>query len=463
MARAASTIKRTLPVRSPSTGFICATVTTTAASGSWPDGGCCAAGAGDTEAMFDDSTSSTSPRQSGADRSSATAADATAKASAYRIQVHDDPGAIDAIAWDQLVDAQPSATPFMRHAYLAALHHSASAVAETGWLPQFLTVQDGSELVAACPLYLKEHSYGEYVFDWAWADAYQRHGLRYYPKLLDAVPFTPVPGPRLLARSEAHRRVLLRAMQQIARDAKLSSAHLLFIDDADREAAIAENWMLRSTVQFHWTNRSPQPYADFADFLAHLHREKRKKIQQERRRVADAGVVLEARVGEAITTADWDFFHRCYTLTYRAHHSTPYLTRDFFARMQATMPGHWMMAIARRGADAIAASLVAIDPQRGTAFGRYWGATEHVPCLHFEACYYQPLQWCIEQRFQRFEGGAQGEHKMARGLLPVQTWSAHWLAHPQFSQAVADFLAREGVGVEGYLDELNERRPFKAT
>jgi uncharacterized protein len=410
--------------------------------------------------MFDDPTSARQPVPGGASRSPAEAA---ADAPAYRIRVHDDPATIAATAWDALLDAQPSATPFMRHAYLTALHDSASAVGETGWLPQFLTLDDDTGIVAACPLYLKEHSYGEYVFDWAWADAYQRHGLRYYPKLLDAVPFTPVPGPRLLARSVEHRRVLLRAMQQIAADAKLSSAHLLFIDEDDRTAAEAEGWMMRSTVQFHWTNRSPEPYADFAEFLAHLQREKRKKIQQERRRVAEAGVTLQARVGEEITTADWDFFYRCYTLTYRAHHSTPYLTRDFFARMQATMSGHWMMAIASRGQERIAASLVAIDRPRGTAYGRYWGATEHVPCLHFEACYYQPLQWCIEQRFNRFEGGAQGEHKMARGLLPVQTWSAHWLAHPQFAQAVADFLAREGAGIDGYLDELNERRPFKAT
>jgi predicted N-acyltransferase len=380
----------------------------------------------------------------------------------YVIRVFDDPLQIDAVAWDALVDAQPSATPFVRHAYLAALHASGSASEATGWLPQFLALSDGERLVAACPLYLKTHSYGEYVFDWAWADAYQRHGLDYYPKLLDAIPFTPVPGPRLLACDSQHRLVLLRAMQQLARDAKLSSAHLLFLDDEDRAAAAQAGWMSRSTVQFHWLNRTPEPYADFADFLADLQREKRKKIQQERRRVADAGVTFEALEGDAITSADWDFFYRCYTLTYRAHHSTPYLTRDFFERLAATMARHWLMFVARRGRERIASSLIAIDPERGAAFGRYWGAVDHVPCLHFDACYYQPLAWCIANRYRRFEGGAQGEHKMARGLLPVQTHSAHWLAHPQFARAVADFLEREGAGVEGYLDELNERRPFKA-
>ena len=352
--------------------------------------------------------------------------------------------------------------PFMRHEYLDALHASRSAIDETGWTPQFLTLERSGRLAAACPLYLKTHSYGEYVFDWAWADAYQRHGLRYYPKLLDAVPFTPVPGTRLMARTPRDRLVLLAAMEQIARDAKLSSAHLLFVDAADLDAARQAGWMLRSTVQFHWTNRAPEPYADFTDFLASLQREKRKKIQQERRRVNDAGVSFEVLRGGAIGPRDWDFFHRCYGLTYRAHHSTPYLTRDFFARMAATMAEHWLLFVASRGGERIAASLICIDPHKRVAYGRYWGATEHVPCLHFEACYYQPLQWCIQNGFVRFEGGAQGEHKMARGLLPVQTFSAHWLAHPRFSEAVADFLAREGEGVALYIDELNERRPFKA-
>ncbi|CAN5920572.1 GNAT family N-acetyltransferase [soil metagenome] len=358
--------------------------------------------------------------------------------------------------------AQPSATPFMRHEYLRALHESASADGTSGWMPHFLAVFENDVLIAACPLYLKDHSYGEYVFDWAWADAYQRHGLRYYPKLLDAVPFTPVPGPRLLARDSVGRRVLLRGMQQLARESQLSSVHLLFLDDADQEAARAEGWMMRSTVQFHWHNREPTPYLDFADFLASLQREKRKKIQQERRRVVEAGVSFTTHEGAEISSADWDFFYRCYTLTYRAHHSTPYLTRDFFERMARDMPENWLLFIAWKDGERIAASLIGIDAERRVAFGRYWGAVEHIPCLHFDACYYQPLAWCIANSYQRFEGGAQGEHKMARGLLPVQTWSAHWLAHPQFAEAVGDFLAREGAGVANYIDELNERRPFKA-
>jgi predicted N-acyltransferase len=374
-----------------------------------------------------------------------------------------DPTTIDLGAWNGLVDGQPSAGLFTRLEYLRALHTSGSAVPDTGWQPQFLLLERAGVLQAACPLYLKSHSYGEYVFDWAWADAYERNGLAYYPKLLAAVPFTPVPGPRLLARRQEDRQVLLQAMQQLAREADLSSAHLLFIDEADQAAARSSNWMMRSTVQFHWTNREPTPYADFAEFVASLQRDKRKKIQQERRRVADAGVSFETLGGADIEPGDWDFFYRCYGLTYRAHRSTPYLTRDFFAHIAESMADHWQLFIASRNGRRIAASLLAVDPANRIAYGRYWGATQHVPLLHFEACYYQPLGWCIAHGYRRFEGGAQGEHKMARGLLPVQTWSAHWLAHPQFARAVGDFLAREGAGIEHYLDELNERRPFKAS
>jgi hypothetical protein len=376
------------------------------------------------------------------------------------LHLHDEPSAIDAAAWNELLRAQPWPTPFMRHEYLQALHASGSAAVDTGWAPQILTLERGGALQAGCPLYLKTHSYGEYVFDWAWADAYERHGLPYYPKLLCAVPFTPVPGTRLLARDDAMRRLLLRAIVRLAQDNALSSAHLLFADDADIEAARAEGWLLRHNVQFHWRNREPA-YADFGDFLASLQRDKRKKIQQERRRVAEAGVSFEVHEGRAIDAALWDFFYRCYTSTYRAHHSTPYLTRDFFARMAQDMAPHWVMFVARRQGRRIAASLIGIDEARRVAWGRYWGAVEHVPLLHFEACYYRPLQWCIERRYLAFEGGAQGEHKMARGLLPVRTHSAHWLAHARFAGAVADFLEREGAGIDDYVDELNERNPFK--
>jgi uncharacterized protein len=378
----------------------------------------------------------------------------------YVIRAHDDPAAIDAQAWNALLETQDAPTPFMRHEYLTALHRSQSAVAETGWAPAWLTVERDGALLAACALYLKAHSYGEYVFDWAWAEAYQRHGLAYYPKLLGAVPFTPVPGSRLLAVDDAARDLLLQAALAFAQQQGLSSAHLLFLSEADRAACDRAGWMLREGVQFHWQNRET-PYADFDDFTRSLQRDKRKKIAQERRRVAEAGVSYEVLEGAQIDSAAWDFFYRCYTLTYRAHHSKPYLTRAFFAEMARTMPAHWLLFVALRGGERVAASLIALDPPRRVAYGRYWGAIEAVPCLHFDACYYQPLAWCIERGYQRFEGGAQGEHKMARGLLPVKTASAHWLADPRFASAVADFLQQEGAGVGAYVDELNERNPFK--
>ena len=380
----------------------------------------------------------------------------------YVIAVHDDPAAIDAAAWNALLEAQDAPTPFLRHEYLSALHRSRSAVAETGWAPAWLTVEHQGALLGACALYLKAHSYGEYVFDWAWADAYERHGLAYYPKLLGAVPFTPVPGSRLLAVDDAARDLLLQALLALVRQQGLSSAHLLFLSDADRAACERAGWMLREGVQFHWQNREPAPYADFDDFTRSLQRDKRKKIAQERRRVVEAGVSYALLEGAQIDAAAWDFFSRCYTLTYHAHRSTPYLTRAFFAETARTMPTHWLMVLARRGDERIAASLIALDPLRRVAYGRYWGAIEQVPCLHFDACYYQPLAWCIANGYQRFEGGAQGEHKMARGLLPVKTASAHWLADARFASAVGDFLQREGAGVGAYVDELNERNPFKA-
>jgi hypothetical protein len=373
----------------------------------------------------------------------------------------DDPGALDATRWNALLDAQDAPTPFMRAEYLLALHRSGSAVGGTGWTPAFVLLERGSQWLGAAALYLKAHSYGEYVFDWAWADAYRRHGLDYYPKLLGAAPFTPVPGARLLARNDEARALLLQAIERFAREARLSSAHLLFLSEADRAACERAGWMLRENVQFHWTQRDDAPYPDFAAFTATLQRDKRKKIAQEQRRVAEAGIAFDVHEGEQIDESLWDFFYRCYTLTYRAHGSTPYLTRAFFAQVGHSMPRHWLMFVARRGNERIAASLLALDPERGVAYGRYWGSLQPVPCLHFDACYYQPLAWCIANGYRRFEGGAQGEHKMARGLMPVRTWSTHWLADARFASAVEDFLAREGAGVEHYIDELNERSPFK--
>jgi predicted N-acyltransferase len=394
----------------------------------------------------------------------------------YVIEVHEGVAALAASEWDALLLRQAHPTPFMRHAYLAALEASASVGEGSGWAPLALTVRRRADglLAAAAPAYVKTHSYGEYVFDWAWADAYRRHGLPYYPKLVVAVPFTPVPGSRLLALDADARTLLVRGLGALAREIEASSVHLLFGDAADNAAAAAAGWMLRQGVQFHWRNRGVAddgeaampagialPYADFADFLAGLQRDKRKKIAQERRRVAEAGVRFETLEGDAIRQADWDFFHACYCNTYAAHHSTPYLTREFFTGMQQAMAAHWVMFVAARDGRRIACSLIGVDRAQGAAYGRYWGALEPVPYVHFEACYYQPLEWCIANRMRRFEGGAQGEHKMARGLLPVRTQSAHWIAEPRFAQAIGAHLAQESGAIDTYVDELDERSPFK--
>ena len=379
----------------------------------------------------------------------------------YDIRVHQHPCEIPAQAWDQLLSQQDCPTPFMRHAYLLALHESGSATPDTGWTPRFFTLWLGEELLAACPLYLKNHSYGEYVFDWAWANAYQQHGLQYYPKALIAVPFTPVPGSRLLAKTAALREVLLQAVVAWCSQEKLSSMHLLFGSPDDLQACTQQDLLTRQTVQFHWQNAG---WADFDAFLASLNQEKRKKIRQERRKVNEAGVSFRWSHGGDISAADWRFFYECYECTYLEHGNAPYLTPSFFERMQQEMADNWLLFIAERNGKPMASSLIGIHghgSDKAVAYGRYWGALERVDCLHFEACYYQPLQWCIEQGVQRFEGGAQGEHKMARALLPVSTHSAHWLADSRFAQAVSDFLEREGRGVDNYLSHLDERNPFK--
>jgi predicted N-acyltransferase len=381
--------------------------------------------------------------------------------SEYRIQVHDSPTEIPAADWDALLGRQKHPTPFMRHAYLSALEASGSATPATGWDPKFLTLWHNGDLHAGLALYLKSHSYGEYVFDWAWADAHHRHRLPYYPKALAAVPFTPVPGTRLLARDEASRAALAEALRQLTKEFGLSSAHLLFMDGCDEAALASQGWLIREGLQFHWMQDPEHPVMDFSQLLSGMHRHKRKNIVQERRRVADAGVSFTIHEGSAIDEGLWDFFYRCYCGTYAAHHSSPYLSRDFFSRMARDLPEHWVLFVARRQGQPVAASLIAIDRGTGWAWGRYWGATESIPCLHFEACYYQPLAWCIAQGFNRFEGGAQGEHKMARGLLPVRTASAHWIRDVRFEAAIADFLTREGTGIEAYADELRDRSPFR--
>lgn len=374
----------------------------------------------------------------------------------YRTQVLGDIASVGRPIWNALLAGDADANPFVRHEYLHALEASGCVGPHTGWTPQHLTLWRGDQLAAAVALYVKPHSFGEYVFDWTWADAYARYGFAYYPKLVAAVPFAPVTGTRLLAIDEAARAALVRALLEHARTSALSSLHVLFAPPAQVERLAALGMLTRRGVQFHWRNAG---YASFDDFLAALAQPKRKKIRAERRHVAQAGVTLERRTGDEVTAAEWDFLHRCYRATYAAHGSTPYLNRDFFHRLGEAMAQQLLLVIARRARRPIAAALGVFDDAR--LYGRHWGAAEHVSCLHFECCYYQMIEFAIERKLQVFEGGAQGAHKLARGLDPVATASAHWLAEPAMRAALARFVAREADAVEHTLDELNEHRAWR--
>ncbi|HJQ62722.1 MAG TPA: GNAT family N-acetyltransferase [Burkholderiales bacterium] len=359
---------------------------------------------------------------------------------------------IDSGEWNRLAGDDP----FLRHEFLTALHETGCASKATGWAPHYLVTRKGGALAAAMPLYVKDHSYGEYVFDWAWADAYYRHGLEYYPKLVCAVPFTPVTGPRVLAANARDHARLIAAALQLARELDVSSLHCLFPPRDEAQQMAAHGMLLRRTVQFHWANRD---YASFDDFLAGMSHDKRKKIRQERRKVREAGIQFRWLEGDAIGKEDWNFFTRCYRHTYREHQSTPYLNLEFFLRIGRAMPENLVLIVAYREGRPIAASLNLRNASR--LYGRYWGTLEYHSGLHFDTCYYQGIEYCIARGMAAFEGGSRGEHKLARGLLPIETLSAHWLAHPQFSAAIENYLEREAGSIAHYVDELNERRPFK--
>lgn len=388
---------------------------------------------------------------------------------------------IDATHWDALLEASSAAVPpCLRHAYLATLEDTGCVGGRTGWTPAHATLWQQGELTAAMPLYLKDHSYGEYVFDWAWAEAYHRHGLDYYPKWLSALPFTPIPGQRILGRDLPARRALLDAVLAQIRASGCASFHVLF-PTADELPLLADTGMMvREGVQFHWQNQPPSPasqvsissvstapdndgepahWKDFEGFLASLSSEKRKKIRQERRRATAHGLELRWLDGHDAQPSDWDFLARCYATTYAQHRATPYLSPAFFQRLGERIPASVRLLLALREGERIAAAFFLCDQK--ALYGRYWGALEHLPFLHFELCYYQAIEYCIAHGLERFEGGAQGEHKLARGLRPVRTYSAHWIADPRFRRAVGDYLTRERNGVGGYVDELHERSPFR--
>ena len=367
-------------------------------------------------------------------------------------RVHAAIGEIAEAEWNRLAGPQP----FLQHAFLHILEDTGCVGGRSGWLPQHLALWQGERLAAAMPLYLKTHSYGEYVFDWAWADAYERNGLPYYPKLLSAIPFTPVTGTRLLGAGETERKLLIAAALQYVQNAEISSFHCLFPNDAERGLLEEAGLMIRHGVQFHWLNHG---YGGFDDYLTGMSHDKRKKIRQERRRVHEGGIRFRALTGADITEADWEFFASCYENTYRQHRSMPYLNLDFFRTLGRVMPENLVLIVASEQDRDVAAALNMRDET--TLYGRYWGAHVYVPGLHFETCYYQAIEFCIAHGIRKFEGGAQGEHKLARGFLPERTYSAHWLAHPDFADAIEKFLSRESRHMTLYIDELNEHSPYK--
>lgn len=363
---------------------------------------------------------------------------------------------IDPATWDAF-NAQARGGVLTSHALLQAFEESGSVCPKTGWQPHHLLLEFDGKPFAVIPMYAKGHSYGEFVFDWAWAHAYERHGLRYYPKWLGGVPFTPVTGPRLLCHASL-RDLAAQALISWAKAGPLSSLHLLHTSQDDQISLTRAGLLARKHTQFHWFNRNWQ---SFEGFLASLSKDKRKKIRTERRKVREAGITTCVLEGDAITDENWDFFYSCYANTYAMRGNPPYLTRDFFERVAQARPECCLMVIAYDGERAIASALSWLDrmaPQP-TLYGRYWGCTEHVDCLHFEVAYYSTIEWAIDNQIAVFEGGAQGQHKMARGFTPVQTQSAHWLAHPRFFEAVQDYLEQESQQLDEYTANL--RSPFR--
>ncbi len=368
-------------------------------------------------------------------------------------------GDISAEAWNAVAQTD---YPFLRHDFLYGLEKTNCTTPETGWQPCHLLLRSGDKLVAVMPQYLKGHSYGEYVFDWSWADAWRRSGLEYYPKLVSAIPFTPATGPRLCftpALSEADAwRFATNAVQQFATERKLSSWHVLFPHEHVSELLVADGLPQRAATQFHWYNEG---YASFDDFLSTFTSRKRKSLKRERRRVLEQGVTLTTRTGDEITAAHWETFHQFYQLTYakRSGHGG-YLSREFFLETAAGLGDQVVMVLAEQEGRPVAGALYFRSSD--TLFGRYWGCVRELDCLHFEACYYQGIDYCIEHGIKRFDPGAQGEHKIQRGFTPTVTWSNHWIADPALAAAVEDFTRREAENNEHYRAATAEYLPFKA-
>lgn len=366
---------------------------------------------------------------------------------------------IDAAQWNGLAGAD---YPFLRHEFLLALEQSGCVSARSGWQPQHVLVEreDNGPPLACMPLYAKTNSMGEYVFDWSWADAYARHGLEYYPKLLTAIPFTPCAGPRLCVDSrtsvDAIFPVLLGAVMQLAERRAASSWHVLFPEADLRDRLGAAGLQQRSGCQYQWFNTG---YRDFEHFLESFASRKRKNLRKERARVTDAGIEFDVLEGAAITMENWQHFFRFYQSTYLARGRSAYLNLDFFTQLGRSMPERLLLVLARKGGEHIAGAL--FFKGSDTLYGRYWGCTEDARFLHFETCYYQGIDYCIRHRVGRFDSGAQGEHKIQRGFKPVHTWSAHWIRHPDFARAIARFVQEEERHIDAYVAQAREFLPFR--
>jgi predicted N-acyltransferase len=365
---------------------------------------------------------------------------------------------IDAPSWNRIAG---TGYPFLRHEFLAALEQTGCTDAESGWQPCHVTLYRGNVLVALMPLYLKSHSYGEYVFDWSWADAWHRHGRDYYPKLLTAIPFTPATGPRLCVAGDEDesscRSAIFAAVRELAVERGLSSWHVLFPTSAETEQLERLGTSTRAGTQFHWFNRG---YGSFEEFLGEFNSRKRKSLKRERRRVREQGVALEVLDGREIGEADWQEFYHFYQMTYakRSGHGG-YLTREFFLQVGETLAEHCVMVRASLDGAAVAGSLC--FRSEDTLYGRYWGCARELDCLHFEACYYQGIEYCIERGLSSFDPGAQGEHKIQRGFTPTATTSCHWIADPAFAQAIEDFTRREQRQSEAYRESASDYLPFR--
>ncbi len=369
------------------------------------------------------------------------------------LRVGDGVSSFDAAAWDACAGEE---NPFVSHAFLSVLEDSGSAVARTGWqpLPIAFDEADGT-LAGVAPAYAKSHSQGEYVFDHSWADAWERAGGRYYPKLVIGVPFSPVPGPRLLARTTEAARALIAGAEALVDRHKMSGAHANFVADNQLDLFRDAGWLIREGTQFHWANRG---YANFDDFLGELASRKRKAIRKERAGAVE-GLEIVHLSGSDLTEAHWDAFWYFYQDTGSRKWGRPYLTRSFFSMLAERMPGKVLLIFALRDGKPIAGALNLIGAD--TLYGRYWGCREDVPFLHFELCYYQAIDAAIARGLARVEAGAQGEHKLARGYVPVPTWSAHYIPDAGFRSAIADFVARERRAVEDNMAFLGEMTPFK--